>query len=45
LLKLDLADSQGYRVIINSGPYAGMEVPHFHLHILSGKPLGPMLSI
>jgi diadenosine tetraphosphate (Ap4A) HIT family hydrolase len=45
LTLLDLKDSQGYRVIINNGPYAGMEVPHFHLHILAGKPLGPMLSV
>lgn len=34
----------GFRVIINNGPHGGEEVPHLHLHILGGKPLGPMLS-
>lgn len=27
---------QGYRVITNAGKGAGQEVPHLHLHILSG---------
>ena len=27
---------QGYRVITNAGVGAGQEVPHLHLHILSG---------
>jgi len=26
------------------GPDAGQEVPHFHVHIFGGRPLGPMLS-
>lgn len=34
---------QGYRTIANSGVHSGQEVPHFHLHILGGRPLGPML--
>jgi histidine triad (HIT) family protein len=34
----------GYRLIINCGRDAGMEVPHLHVHLLGGKPLGPMVS-
>jgi histidine triad (HIT) family protein len=34
----------GYRLICNTGPYAGQEVDHAHVHVLGGAPLGPMLS-
>ncbi len=34
----------GYRLIANAGANAHQEVPHFHVHILAGKPLGPMLA-
>jgi diadenosine tetraphosphate (Ap4A) HIT family hydrolase len=37
-------DETGYRTIANSGLHGGQEVPHFHLHILGGRALGPMLS-
>jgi histidine triad (HIT) family protein len=30
----------GYRVVINCGPDAGQAVPHLHLHVLGGRPLG-----
>ena len=33
----------GYRVLANHGPAAHQEVPHFHLHIVGGRDLGPML--
>lgn len=33
----------GYRLIVNTGSDAGQEVFHVHLHVLGGKPLGPML--
>jgi histidine triad (HIT) family protein len=33
----------GYRVIFNTGPYAGQEVDHVHAHVVGGAPLGPML--
>lgn len=29
---------KGYKLLINSGPDAGQEVPHIHVHILGGKP-------
>jgi len=34
----------GYRTITNSGADSGMEVPHLHVHVLGGRPLGPMLA-
>lgn len=33
----------GYRVIGNASVHGHQEVPHYHLHILGGRPLGPML--
>ncbi|MCW3798045.1 HIT domain-containing protein [Sphingomonas sp. BN140010] len=38
------ASTQGYRVLSNVGKRAGQEVPHLHVHIFGGQPLGPMLS-
>ena len=35
---------QGYRVLANAGLNSGQEVPHLHLHIFGGRPLGPMLA-
>ena len=37
------ADAQGYRVLSNIGKRGGQEVPHFHVHVFGGQPLGPML--
>jgi histidine triad (HIT) family protein len=34
----------GYRVLANTGPDSGQEVPHLHLHIFAGRRLGPMLA-
>lgn len=34
----------GYRIIANHGDDAGQEVPHFHVHIVGGHPLGMMLK-
>jgi histidine triad (HIT) family protein len=36
-------DGMGYRLLANSGPHSHQEVPHLHVHILAGRPLGPML--
>lgn len=38
------ADTQGYRILANSGRRAGQEVPHLHVHVFGGQPLGPMLA-
>ena len=32
----------GYRLVLNCGRDAGQTVPHLHLHILGGGPLGPL---
>jgi len=34
----------GYRVIMNCNRHGGQEVYHIHLHLLGGRPLGPMLT-
>ena len=33
----------GYRLLANTGVHGGQEVPHFHVHLFAGQPLGPML--
>ena len=33
----------GYRIISNAGHDGGQEVPHYHVHILGGKKLGPFV--
>ncbi len=38
------AVEEGYRLISNCGANAHQEVPHLHIHILAGRPLGPMLT-
>ena len=35
---------QGYRLLANIGKRGGQEVPHLHVHIFGGQPLGPMLT-
>lgn len=37
-------DGSGFRTIANTGLNGGQEVPHFHVHLLGGKKLGPMLA-
>lgn len=34
----------GYRLLANTGMNSGQEVPHLHVHIFGGRPLGPMLA-
>ncbi len=33
----------GYRLIINNGKNAHQDVLHVHMHLVGGRPLGPML--
>jgi histidine triad (HIT) family protein len=45
----DLAREQGiaengYRLIVNCNSHGGQEVYHLHMHLLGGRPLGPMLQ-
>ncbi|HBC08845.1 MAG TPA: histidine triad nucleotide-binding protein [Rhodospirillaceae bacterium] len=34
----------GYRLIANTGTNGHQDVPHLHLHIVGGEPVGPMLK-
>lgn len=34
----------GFRLIGNAGPDSLQEVPHYHLHILGGRVMGPLLA-
>ena len=34
----------GYRLLANTGVNSGQEVPHLHVHVFGGRPLGPMLA-
>jgi histidine triad (HIT) family protein len=36
-------DEAGYRMLANHGAAANQEVPHLHVHLFGGAPLGPML--
>jgi histidine triad (HIT) family protein len=33
----------GYRIIINCNENGGQEVFHLHMHLIGGRPLGPMI--
>ncbi|MEQ1494995.1 MAG: histidine triad nucleotide-binding protein [Novosphingobium sp.] len=33
----------GYRLLANIGGHGHQEVPHLHVHVFGGQPLGPML--
>ncbi|WP_423140505.1 purine nucleoside phosphoramidase [Proteus terrae] len=34
----------GYRLVMNCNKHGGQEVFHIHMHLLGGKPLGPLLN-
>ncbi|MDR3523301.1 MAG: histidine triad nucleotide-binding protein [Acetobacteraceae bacterium] len=36
-------EAPGYRILSNMGEHSGQEVPHLHVHLFGGKPLGAML--
>jgi diadenosine tetraphosphate (Ap4A) HIT family hydrolase len=36
-------EAPGYRLLANMGEHGGQEVPHFHIHIFGGRPLGRMV--
>ncbi len=44
-LGLSPGDSgEGYRILSNAGSHGVQMVPHLHVHLFGGKPLGRMLS-
>ena len=36
-------EAPGYRILANMGDHGGQEVPHFHVHLFAGRPLGRMV--
>ncbi len=36
--------ADGYRLLVNCNKHGGQEVYHLHMHLLGGRPLGPMLT-
>ncbi|MBD3729510.1 MAG: histidine triad nucleotide-binding protein [Sphingomonadales bacterium] len=34
----------GYRLLANVGQHGGQEVPHLHVHLFGGQPLGRMIA-
>jgi histidine triad (HIT) family protein len=43
LAKKEGIAANGYRLIINCNEHGGQEVYHLHLHLVGGRPLGPMI--
>ncbi len=41
--QMDIAET-GYRALVNTGDDGRQEVPHFHVHIFGGAPLGRMFK-
>ncbi|NLJ93344.1 MAG: purine nucleoside phosphoramidase [Aeromonadales bacterium] len=37
-------DEDGYRLVMNCNRHGGQEVYHIHMHLLGGRPLGPLLA-
>jgi len=37
-------ETGGYRLLANTGANGGQEVPHFHVHLFGGRPLGRMIA-
>lgn len=35
----EIAETDGFNVVVNTGESHGQEVPHFHVHILAGRRL------
>jgi histidine triad (HIT) family protein len=44
LAKKEGIDENGYRLIVNCNSHGGQEVYHIHMHLLGGKPLGPLVA-
>ncbi len=35
--------ADGYRLIVNCNKHGGQEVYHLHVHLMGGRPMGPMV--
>ena len=45
IVKILELEKMGFRAIANTGINGLQEVPHYHLHILGGQPLGRMINL
>lgn len=36
--------NDGYRLILNCNQHSGQEIFHIHMHLVGGRPLGPILT-
>ncbi|WP_323006052.1 HIT domain-containing protein [Pseudorhodobacter sp.] len=41
---VSLEAGDGFRAITNAGQHGLQEVPHYHLHIVGGRPMGRMIA-
>ncbi len=44
LARAESISKGGYRLVMNCRGHAGQEVFHLHLHLMGGRPLGPMVG-
>jgi len=42
--RMEGVSEDGFRAISNAGGHGVQEVPHLHVHIIGGRPLGRMLA-
>ncbi|HEX8967616.1 MAG TPA: histidine triad nucleotide-binding protein [Chloroflexota bacterium] len=40
IARIEGLTERGYRLVINTGPDAQNSVPHLHVHMLGGRPMG-----
>lgn len=40
IARAEKIDRSGYRLVINNGPDGGESVPHLHVHLIGGRPMG-----
>lgn len=43
LAEMEGIAEDGYRLIINCKDHGGQEIYHLHMHLIGGRPLGPMI--
>lgn len=43
LAKEEGIEEDGYRLLVNCNSHGGQEVYHIHMHLVGGRPLGPLL--
>ena len=44
VIELFKVETEGFRIITNSGNNGNQDVPHFHVHLLGGENLGRMIG-